>query len=38
MRREVVERYHCVTDGNLKTLIRLIDNTRHEFNVQVRGI
>ena len=35
---EGMERYHRVTDMNLKTLIRLIENTGHEFNVQVSSI
>lgn len=31
-------RYHPVTDVNLKTLIRLIEDTGQEFNAQVSGI
>lgn len=35
---EGMERYHPVTDLNLKTLIRLIEKTGHSFNVQVSSI
>ena len=35
---EGMERYQPVTGVNLKTLIRLIENTGHAFNVQVSSI